>query len=234
MSTMSLEMSSVPMCSTWYAIKDEERESRSSNSRANSAPALWTKASDNELIKAIAGGDQQAMRLLYGRHSVRVYRFALRFAADQAAAEDVLSEVFLEVWRKAGTFEGRSEVSTWLLGIARNKARQRRHSFEAWDDDVCEAVQDGADDPETAVQKKQSGSLLLNCIASLSPAHREIIDLVYYHEKSIDEVAEIIGTPRNTVKTRMFYARQQLAKKLAATGLVERRQGTAARIGAGE
>jgi RNA polymerase sigma-70 factor, ECF subfamily len=69
------------------------------------------------------------------------------------------------------------------------------------------------------MQNRQKTELLLNCLTQLSPTHREIIDLVYYHERSIDEVAEIIGVPRNTVKTRMFYARKRIAALMAAQGI---------------
>jgi len=161
------------------------------------------------------------MKLLYARHSVRVFRFALRFVADEGAAEDLVNEVFLDVWRKAGGFAGHSQVSTWLLAIARNKAIAvtRRRTCEPLNDNVCETIQDGADDPETVMGKGQTRSLLSQCLTNLSPAHREVIDLVYYHEKSIDEVAEIIQVPPNTVKTRMFYARNHLAKLLAEARL---------------
>jgi RNA polymerase sigma-70 factor, ECF subfamily len=62
------------------------------------------------------------MQILFARHNVRVFRFVLRFVADKSAAEDIVSEVFLDVWRQAGRFQGRSQVTTWLLAIARNKA----------------------------------------------------------------------------------------------------------------
>ena len=174
-------------------------------------------APDDELIRAISGGDRHAMKLLYVRHSDRVFRFAMRILGDESAADDVVSEVFLDVWRKAGAFEGRSQVSTWLLAITRYRAiaATRRRSFDPLSDDMHETIEDHADDPETALAKRQTGSLLLQCLMKLSPLHRQVIDLVYYHGKSIDEVAEIIRIPRNTVKTRMFYARNHLAKLLA-------------------
>jgi len=177
--------------------------------------------SDEGLIEAISGGDRRAMNLLYARHSVRVYRFALRLLGNEATAEDVASEVFLDVWRKAKSFEGRSRVSTWLLGITRNKALEmlRRPSMAAADAKACQEIEDAADDPETAIQKKQTGSILFECLKKLSPVHREIVDLVYYHKKPVNEVAEIIGIPRNTVKTRMFYARAHLSKLLKEAGL---------------
>src|ERR1700688_4973082 len=79
-------------------------------------------ALDETLIAQIAAGNKLAMRSLYKRHQLRVYRFVLRIVGDRSLAEDVISEVFFDVWKKADRFEGRSSVSTWLLGIARHKA----------------------------------------------------------------------------------------------------------------
>jgi RNA polymerase sigma-70 factor (ECF subfamily) len=177
--------------------------------------------SDDALVALIANGDKRALQILYGRHNVRIYRFVLRFLNDEAAAEDIVSEVFIDVWRQAGRFERRSQVSTWLLAIARNKALSllRRRATEELDEEVAEFIEDPSDSPEVTMQKKQQSSLLQTCLAQLSPAHREIIDLVYYHEKSIDEVAEVIGIPSNTVKTRMFYARKRIGELMSAKGL---------------
>jgi RNA polymerase sigma-70 factor (ECF subfamily) len=85
-------------------------------------------------------------------------------------------------------------------------------------DEFAESIEDAADDPEAAMGKKQARAIVAECLVKLSPTHREIIDLVYYHEKTIDEVTEILQIPRGTVKTRMFYARQQLARLLASKG----------------
>ena len=179
-----------------------------------------SETSDVNLIEAIAAGDTAAMQVLFARHNVQVYRFALRRLGNEVVAEDVVSDVFLDVWRQAGRFKGRSPVSTWLLAIARHKAIAiARRSSTSLDDDAQDSIEDAADNPEAALQKRQQGSILLDCFTNLSPAHREIIDLVYYHQKSIDEVAAIIRVPRNTVKTRMFYARQKLAQLLDAQGI---------------
>jgi RNA polymerase sigma-70 factor (ECF subfamily) len=161
---------------------------------------------------------------------VRVFRFLLRFvASDRSAAEELVSEVFLDVWRQAGRFEGRSQVTTWLLAIARYKALSalQRRSTEELDEDVAAAIEDPQDNPEITIQNRQTSEILLDCLSEilldclkeLSPAHREVIDLVYYHERSIDEVAEITGIPPNTVKTRMFYARKRIAELMAAQGI---------------
>ena len=81
------------------------------------------------------------------------------------------------------------------------------------------AIEDTSDDPEVAVQKKDTSAALRKCLTALSSDHREIVDLVYYHEKSVEEVAEIVGIPENTVKTRLFYARKKLADLLKAAGI---------------
>jgi RNA polymerase sigma-70 factor, ECF subfamily len=176
---------------------------------------------DELLIARIAGGDRAAMQVLYGRHHIRVYRFGLRLVRNEQIAEDLISEVFLDVWRQAGKFEGRSSVSTWLLAITRFKALSalRRRKDAELDDEAAAAIEDPSDDPEVAVQKKDTSDVLRKCLERLSPDHREIVDLVYYHEKSVEEVANIVGIPENTVKTRLFYARKKLADLLQAAGV---------------
>jgi RNA polymerase sigma-70 factor (ECF subfamily) len=177
--------------------------------------------SDVALIRSIAAGDKHAMQILFARHNVRVFRFLARFVGDNATAEDLVSEVFLDVWRQAGRFQGRSQVTTWLLAIARNKALSalQRRSNEELDEHAATALEDPQDGPEVTLQNRQKAEVLLNCLKQLSLAHREVIDLVYYHEKSIDEVAEITGVRQNTVKTRMFYARKRIAELMAAQGI---------------
>lgn len=177
--------------------------------------------SDEALLQAISTGDRSAMHTLYSRHHVRVSHFVLRMMRDVSAAEDLVSQVFLDVWRTAGQFEGRSQVSTWLLSIARFKALTalRQRKYEDIDQaDVLE-IADDADTPEDSLDRSKTGAILRACVAKLSPAHREIVHLVYYHEKSVEEVAGIIGIPASTVKTRMFYARKQLADLLRSAGV---------------
>jgi RNA polymerase sigma-70 factor (ECF subfamily) len=175
-------------------------------------------STDEKLIERIARGDQLAMRALFSRHRLRVYRFVLRMVRDVTLAEDLLSDVFFDVWRQADRFEARAAVSTWLLGIARFKALSalRRRQNVEFDDEMAATIEDPADNPEVALQKKNSGEVLRHCLATLSPEHGQIIDLVYYHGKSIREVAEIVGIPEPTVKTRMFYARKRLAEQIKA------------------
>ena len=177
--------------------------------------------SDEMLIESIADGEKGAMHILYARNNVRTYRFILRIVRDASIAEDLVSQVFLDVWRTAGQFEQRSQVSTWILSIARFKAltalRQRR--FEDIDQDEVMQIADENDTPEAAFDRSRTNAVLRACMNKLSDAHREVIDLVYYHEKSVEEAGVIIGIPQATVKTRMFYARKALADLLKSEGI---------------
>jgi RNA polymerase sigma-70 factor, ECF subfamily len=173
------------------------------------------------LLQRVAAGNRLAMQVLYARHHVRVYRFALRLTGNPATAEDLTSDVFLDVWRQAGRFEGRSAVSTWLLAITRLKAfsMMRRRTEEELDDYTAAAIEDPADDPEVALERKDRSAIIRRCLTELSAEHREMIDLVYYHQKSTQEVADIVGIPVNTVKTRVYYARKRLSALLQAAGI---------------
>jgi RNA polymerase sigma-70 factor (ECF subfamily) len=176
---------------------------------------------DEALIRQIADGNKLAMRALFARHHVRVYRFALRIVRDTALADDVVSEVFIDAWQHAARYEGRSTVSTWLLGIARHKAltAASRRATESIDCETALNVVDPAASPEAELGQKDAGAVIRRCLAALTPEHAEVIDLVYYQDKSIKEIVEILGIPENTVKTRMFYARKRLAALVAAEGI---------------
>ena len=186
-------------------------------SAAAAVPAIAATAaeysSDEVLVERIATGDKLAMQVLFARHRTNIYRWLLRFVGNETVAEDLLSDVFFDVWQQAGRFERRSAVSTWLLSIARFKALSvRRRRADAPLDETIEAtVADSADDPEMVLQKKSRGELVRAALTKLSPDHREILDLVYYHENSVEDCAMILNIPVATVKTRMFYARKKLA-----------------------
>lgn len=178
-------------------------------------------ADDQALLERIARQDQGALRTLYARHQVRIYRFIVRLVRIEAVAEELTNEVFMEVWHNAGKFEKRSSVSTWMLSIAHNRAvsslRKRRETN--WDEDGAKEIADEDDNPEVTAQKADKGALLRKCLEQLSDEHREIIDLVYYHEKSIAEVSAVVGIPEATVKTRMFYARKRLSEIMKSAGV---------------
>ena len=205
----------------WAAAAPKHRQTRPGSPAFACLPRAAQTIPDEALMARIVNFDRSAMHMLYARHHVRVYRFALRVLRDRALSEDVVSDVFFEVWRSADQFEGRSAVSTWLLGIARLKAFSalKRCPEEELDERAANTIEDPADDPASSLERKETDSVLRECLSGLPRGHREVIDLVYFHEKSIAEVAEIVGIPRNTVKTRMFSARKRLATMLQAAGI---------------
>ena len=178
-------------------------------------------ADEASLIGRIAAGDSTALRALFARHQVRVFRFVQRLVRNEAVAEEITNEVFLEVWRNAGSFAGASSGATWILSIAHHRAvsslRKRRE--EGWNEDAAAELPDGDDTPEVVAQKADKGAILRRCVDALSPEHRGIIDLVYYHEMSISEASTVLQIPENTVKTRMFYARKRLSELLKDAGV---------------
>ena len=179
------------------------------------------KTSDRKLIERIANADKAAVQALFARFHVRIYRFIVRMVGNEAVAEELANEVFLDVWRQAGRFESRSSVSTWLMAIARNKAisHLRRKKDMPLDDKMANLIEDTQDNPETVAQKTDKGAAIRLAIDSLSPSHKAVIDLVYYHELSVREVSKVLDIPANTVKTRMFHARKNLAEKLKQAGI---------------
>jgi len=176
--------------------------------------------SDEMLLKGVAEGDKASMHIMFARHRTKVFRFIQRIVRNAAIAEDLVSQVFLDVWRSANRFENRARVTTWLFSIARLKAlyslRERKH--EDIDQDNVAAIADTVDTPEVALDRKKTSAMLRSCIDKLSPAQREIIELIYYREHSVAEASRIVGIPCATVKSRMFYARKQLARMLVSAG----------------
>ena len=189
------------------------RRSAATTVPAVAATAGSSSSSDEMLVARIADGDKLAMQVLFARHRTYVYRWLFRFVGNETVAEDLLSDVFFDVWQQAGRFEGRSAVSTWLLSIARFKAlsARRRRTDAALDETIETTVADSADNPEIALQKKSRGEHVRAALMKLSADHREILDLVYYPENSVEDCAMILNIPVATVKTRMFYARKKLA-----------------------
>jgi RNA polymerase sigma-70 factor (ECF subfamily) len=176
---------------------------------------------DEALIALIADDDKDALKTFYLRHQARVFRFVMRIVSNKAVAEEITNDVFLEVWRKAHQFQARSRAATWLLAIAHHRAISaiRRRSNAQLDDEFPVALEDPGDSADAVVDKHDRSAMLDRCLTKLTPQHREVIKLVYYQEKKIDEVARLLSVPVNTIKTRMFYARNRMAQLLAEAGV---------------
>ena len=176
---------------------------------------------DQELIARIAAGDRRAFELLFQSYGERVFRYAHRLISDVSKAEEVTNDVMLEVWKNAAKFEGRSKVSTWILGITRHLALNsvRRKSFDTVDIEDAPGI---ADAGRSAAVEKDSDTLktgLRKALSGLSEDHRDVIELTFFHGCSYQEIAEIVGCPENTVKTRMFHAKKALQGVLRDSGL---------------
>ena len=192
-----------------------------SNASTKFSTAVPSEASDHALIQSMADGDKRAFKTLYVRHHVRVFRFVMRLVGNESTAEEVVNEVFLEAWRHAPEFKGNSQVATWLLSIARFKtiSECRRRSEAQLDDKVAAVIEDPADNPSTSLEKLERTDILQECLTKLTPIHREVINLIYYQGKKIEEVAQFTGAPISTIKTRMHYARSRMAALLAEAGV---------------
>jgi DNA-directed RNA polymerase specialized sigma24 family protein len=156
--------------------------------------------SDGFFLRSVAEGSKAAMHILFARHRARVFCFVERIVGNSRIADDLVSLVFLDVWRSANRLEKDARVSVWLLSIARFKA-------------VSSAEVAGA-----VLYRKKTQGILRICMDKLSPVHREIIDAYYYRGKSIAEMSEIFGIPQATSKSRVFYARKQFARILVSAG----------------
>ena len=162
---------------------------------------------EEELLKRIARGDQAALERLYGDYYPRLCRFVLRITRDVELAREIINDVFMVIWRSARQFRGDSAVSTWILGIAYRRALKSTSRSRSTPAPAVHA--DPPSDEAEARRLDLDGGL-----ARLSAEQRATVELAYYFGYSYREIAEIMGCPENTVKTRMFHARRTLKSLL--------------------
>lgn len=182
--------------------------------------------SDKELIEKTGKGDMTAYETLYRRYETKIYHYLLSSLYDETVAEDLLAEVMVAVWKGAKTFKGESQVSTWIFGIARHKMldgiRSRtKKSQEMVEIDEATEIADPAKSPESKVEQEAEGKIVQQAMEALSPEHREVLFLAFYEELPYQEIASRLGVPVNTVKTRIFYAKQQLKRTLQHSDFAE-------------
>jgi len=172
---------------------------------------------DEALLAQIAAGSREAFETFYRRYERRLYGYLLSLVREPALAEELVLDVMLEVWRGAARFRRASKVSTWLLGIARHKALSLlRHQPPLADlaGEAMTSIEAPKADPLERVQAQERGEQLWQALQALAPEQREALELAFYHELSYQEIATLVGCPVNTVKTRVFYAKQQLKRSL--------------------
>lgn len=178
--------------------------------------------SDRLLLNRIAGGDRDALRELYENYYYSLLRFMCRITGQLELAREGVNDVLLVVWRNSQSFDGRSRVSTWLMGIAYRKALKLLAASRRWSSRVAAIdFDDWSDRSEMAVDTTHQGELrdlLERGLSRLSPEQRAAVELTYFAGCSFQEIAEITNCPVNTVKTRMFHARARLRRLLPVIG----------------
>ncbi|SDC53889.1 RNA polymerase sigma factor [Actinokineospora iranica] len=174
--------------------------------------------SDEQLIGAIARGDQDALRALYARHATGMLRLLHRLTSNAAVAEEVLQETWLAVWQSAGGFRGESSVRSWLFGVCRRQAHNRLRRSAFVEVDLAEVAEPPDPDPavEDQVLARADHEALVSAIDELPEHLRAALALVLTEEMTYPEVAEALGVPVGTVKSRMSHARRRLALALAS------------------
>lgn len=168
-------------------------------------------------IRQIAQGDRGAFEAFYQKYKTRLFHYLYSMMHAVEMAEELTNDVMLEVWKGAGRFRGESKSSTWLFGIAHHKALNelRRHRPRLEELRTIRHMVDPAPGPEAESLRDSTRLGIEHALMKLSADHREVVELTFYHQCTYREVAEIVGCPINTVKTRMFYAKQQLRRALA-------------------
>ena len=174
-----------------------------------------TKPVDDDLARSLltrcAEQDEQALEELHGLLARRIYAFAFNRLRDPSLAETVLLDTLYEVWKSAAKFKGQSRVSTWVLGICRYKVLELRREIGPDHDDIesyAETMPSELENAEERLSRWQEEQVVHRCMTTLSAAHRECMQLVYFEGLSLAEIASIQNVPENTVKTRLFHARK--------------------------
>jgi RNA polymerase sigma-70 factor (ECF subfamily) len=165
------------------------------------------------LLERIGSGDDGAFETLYRLYHPRLTNFVAKIVRRPQLVEEVLNDTMMVVWQRPDSFHGGSKLSTWIFAIAYRKALKGLKRF----DDPLEDLEapnraSGEQGPEESSAGARRRDLLAEAMQGLSPAHRAVVDLTYYHELDYNEIARILDCPVGTVKTRMYHARRQLRR----------------------
>lgn len=184
-------------------------------------PDVLTDQSARRLLAAIARGDESAMAAFYRGHEKNIYSFACSRLRDPQSAADIVNEVMLVVWQTAGSFRGRSQVCTWLLGIANNKVldalrRQGARCYRELDRQIPDTNRKTGERIVADAQHRRSVS---TCLKSLPDAQRQVVHLAFFEDLPYGEIAQILDCPAGTVKTRMYHAKIALKQCLECKGV---------------
>ena len=171
---------------------------------------------DLALIQRVVTKDRHAFETLYQRYYQRLYGYLLKMLRRTDLVEEVLNDVMMVVWSDAGRFNHQSKFSTWMFGIAYNKALKAFHKASRHPSEPETEIPETVDlnGPERALLQQESRETLGQALQALSPDHRSVIEFAFFHGFSYSEIAEMMDCPVNTVKTRIFHARKRLGQLL--------------------
>lgn len=181
---------------------------------------------DEDLVAASGKKDEHAFQALYHRYEKRVFQYLMSVIGNAVLTEETMVEVMVAIWRGAEKFRAASKVSTWIFGIAHHKAVDAIRRVSSYQrntvtlEDISETP-DGAESPEEKANQKTIAGLTNQALGELSNDHREILHFAFYEELSYQEISTLLDIPINTVKTRVFYAKQQLKRVLERQGMNE-------------
>lgn len=183
------------------------------------AIVMQSKLSDIELIEQSLTGDQTAYASLVKRHQRYVFTLALRFAKNREDAEEIAQDCFIKAYRSLSSFQRQSKFSTWLYTIVYTTAmtflRKKRVDTDSIDDENMHVQLEGKGSFDNNLAENKSRTYYLNqAIGELLPDDAAIITLFYMGEQSLEEIAQTMGMEANTVKVKLFRARQRLKDKL--------------------
>lgn len=175
---------------------------------------------DSTLLARVACGDEHALRRLYERHAADMLRLLRRLTSDTGTAEEILQEAWLAVWRSAGGYRGEASVRAWLLGITRRRAhdRLRRAALTTVDVDEAPEPADVRADVEGQVLATLGHEAIMAAVRRLPTRSREVVVLAFVDGLPYRDIAEVLGVPVGTVKSRMAHARARLVRSLRNEG----------------
>jgi RNA polymerase sigma factor (sigma-70 family) len=175
---------------------------------------------DADLIARLCNADEYALEQLYHHYYTRLFRFIARITRRDELIDEIINDVMFVVWEKAASYDPKCKPSTWIFGIAFNKARQvMRDANRAEEESLDELDADSSwlGKQDAGMNQLELDEWLESALSTLSPEHRAVIELTYYEGLHYSEIAVIMGCPENTVKTRMHHARKNLALILTPT-----------------
>jgi RNA polymerase sigma-70 factor (ECF subfamily) len=179
---------------------------------------------DEDLMHLVQRADPRALEALYERHSTAAFSLAYRMLGTRAAAEDVVQEAFLSVWRSGGRYDrARGSVRTWTLGIVHNRAidalrRTTVHDRRRVADETAAERLEAPENTEVEVARRDEARVVRSALESLPPEQGRVIELAYFGGFSHSEIAEMLDAPLGTVKGRMRLGLEKMHSALAADG----------------